>query len=352
MKKSLLGVMLLALLAVLSGCASASGSGKAEYVYSFNIQPASTHKFHTDVVAPWAEYVEEQTDGRVKIEIYNSGALGNLASAYEDIEGGLYDIGYVSPSASTSTPAYPLTLGDLPFAILDPMDSPKVLQPFIDEFMQDEFEDSIPLAISATDAYQLITTEPVETVEDVKHKKVIVSGKERVELVSMWGGVPVTLGLEENYQALDRGTVDQTAYTAIGANGFRLFEAAPYLTKVDIGATTLLFLMNERAFDKLPDDLKKQFKEDFGPKLSELNSKMYSEGTADALVQFEQEVADKGGRVIIPEGETLAEFRAPAKQIWEDWVKNAEKQGYDNAQEMMDFFTKTLEEQGIDNPVD
>src|SRR5690606_849128 len=104
--------------------------------------------------------------GRLRIEIYNSGSLGNLDTAYEDIEGRVYDIGYVNASISSDTNIYPLSIGDLPFAISDPYDSTKVLQPFIDEFMSDSFERSVPFAISATDSYQLYSTEPVETVED------------------------------------------------------------------------------------------------------------------------------------------------------------------------------------------
>lgn len=346
---SVIGIILL--FSLLAACSTGSASNEEDEVYEllFNIQVPATHDFHAGVVEPWANYVEEATDGRLKIEIYNSGALGNLGTAYEDIEGGVYDIGYVNGAMSSDTNAFPLTIGDLPFAISEPFDSTKVLKPFMEEFMNDSFEKSVPIAVSSTDSYQLYSTNPVETVEDVKNKKIIVSGEEKVKLVELWGGVPVTLGLEENYQALDKGTVDQTSYTAIGANGFSLFEVAPYLGKVDMGAAPLVYLVNKRAFDSLPEDLQTILLEELGPKLEELTSEIYSSLAEDAIDTFASEVEKSGGRVIVPSEKAMEEFRRPTRSIWEDWIETANKRGYDG-EAMMDFFIETLEKEGLPHP--
>ena len=64
---------------LLTACGSGEAANKdGVYELSFNIQVPSTHKFHKEVVEPWAELVEEETDGKVKVNIYNSGALRNL----------------------------------------------------------------------------------------------------------------------------------------------------------------------------------------------------------------------------------------------------------------------------------
>ncbi|MDN7244624.1 TRAP transporter substrate-binding protein DctP [Planococcus shenhongbingii] len=342
--------LLLGMVFVLSAC----GVGRAAnhdgvYELSFNIQVPSTHQFHKEVVEPWAKEVEEKTDGRVKVNIYNSGALGTLSTAYEDIQGAVYDIGYVSPSLHPDTELFPLSIGDLPFGLSAPSDSTKVLTPFIETYMADTLEDVVPIGVSATDSYQLYSKEPVETVEDVKNQKIIASGYQRVDLVGLWDAVPVTLGLEEIYTSLDRNTVNQATYTSIGAVGLKLFEVAPYMTKIDMGNTALFYLMNKRTFEALPADIQTLFEEELAPSLVKMNSDLYGGASAEAIKVYGDSVAEKDGRVIEPDEEALAEFKKPAKTVWEDWVEMANDKGFDG-KEMMEFYKKSLIEAGLSLP--
>lgn len=343
-------VWLIVMVLLLSAC----GVGRAAnhegvYELSFNIQVPSTHQFHTEAIEPWAELVEERTDGKVKVNIYNSGALGTLSTAYEDIQGAVYDIGYVSPSLHPDTELFPLSIGDLPFGLSDPFDSTEVLTPFLETYMADALEDVVPLGVSATDSYQLYSKEPVETVEDVQNRKIIASGYQRVQLLGLWDAVPVTLGLEEIYTSLDRNTVNQATYTSIGAVGLKLYEVAPYMTKIDMGNTTLFFLMNERTFEGLPDDIRTLFKEELAPALVKLNSELYGGASAEAVDVYSERVMGKGGKVIEPDEEALAEFKKPAKAVWEDWAVLAEEKGFDGS-EMLEFYRESLVEAGLGLP--
>lgn len=338
------------LLLVLIAC----GKGRAAnhegvYELSFNIQVPATHQFHKEVVQPWADFVEQETNGRVVVNIYNSAALGTLSTGYEDIQGGVYDIGYVSPSLHPDTELFPLSIADLPFGLADPFDNTKVMTPFIDEYVKETTEGIVTLGMSSTDSYQLYSKRPVETIEDVENRKIIVSGYQRVSLIDLWESVPVSLGVEEIYMALDRNTVDQATYTSIGAMGLKLFETAPYLTKVDMGSTALLYLMNENTFEALPAELQKQFEEQLAPALIENSNKLYGGAAEQSFVDFEKQVAGTGGRVIKPSEAELAEFKKPAESIWKEWVEQANAKGYDG-EEMMEFYRAHLSKAGITLP--
>ncbi|MFJ8234212.1 TRAP transporter substrate-binding protein DctP [Ureibacillus sp. NPDC094379] len=316
---------------------------------SFNVQIPATHKFHTDVVKPWTELVEQETDGRVKVEIYNSGALGTLATAYDDIKGGLYDIGYVSPNLHLDTNLFPLTIGDLPFGITDSAVKARVLGQIKDEYMSDVFTDTTLLAISSTDSYQLFSQEPVESIEDAENQKIIVQGNERIETLKGWGSVPVSLGLEQIYESLEKGTVDQAIYTAVGGMGLKLYEVASNLTKIDIGATTLGFLMNTDSLNKLPEDLQKLFVEELGPKLGEMTGEMYKNQAENAFAEFGKQVESKGGKVIELDAAELKEFKKPAEAIWNAWAQEANKKGYPGDQ-ILEEFKASITEEGVELP--
>ncbi|MCM3766107.1 TRAP transporter substrate-binding protein DctP [Neobacillus niacini] len=356
-KLSILITLILTISIGLLGCgksanetSSKDNSGEKDvYKLSFNIQIPATHKFHTDVVKPWADLVEKETNGKVKIEIYNSGALGTLATAYDDIKGAVYDIGYVSPGLHLDSNLYPLTIGDLPFGITDPIVKAKVLGKLSDKYMKDAFKEATLLTISSTDSYQLYSKEPVKSIKDVKEQKIIAQGAERIETVKGWGAVPVSLGLEQIYESLEKKTVNQTTYTSVGAVGLKLYEVAPYLTKIDLGATTLVFLINTESLNQLPADLKKQFVEELGPKLGEMTGEMYKSQADSAIKEYGEKVKSKGGQVTTLSGEELKAFKKPSEKIWNHWAEEANRKGY-SGNEILKEFEKLIEKEGVELP--
>lgn len=342
--------LVLSVMVVLIGCSgNSAGSNEDVYELSFNIQSNTTHPFYTEAIEPWAKFVEEETDGKVKITVYSSSALGTLDTAYEDIKGGVYDIGYVSPMTNIDTDLFPLSIGDLPFAFTDSLDVMKVMEKYRDTFLTEMSDQAVWMTISSTDAYQIYSNEPIETMEDLKNKKFRTEGPYNIDLVKGWNSVPVSINYVEMYEAMEKGTVDLTEYTSIGALGFKLEEVSKHLTKIDKNVAQLLFLMNGNAFNKLPEDIQKKFEEVLNPKLGELIGQLYHTKSADSIKTFEEKVKDKGGSVIVPTEEELKEFKKPSKAIWDKWVEEADERGY-QGQEMMDYFLETIEEEGISKP--
>lgn len=354
--KTFLFSLLILVLAACGGKDSKDGSSSSKsndevYEINFNVSASPTSTFVKDIVEPWVEYVKEKSDGRIEIHVYTNAALGSLATAYEDIQNRVYELGMVSPGRHPETELFPLTIGDLPFALTSPKVANEVLSKFIDEFMNEEgsFGKGTPLTIYATDAWNLYSKEPVETVADVKGKNISDSVPERLELLKQWGASPVNLANTELYEGLERGTVDKVMYTSVGAQGFNFHEVAKYMTKLNVGGTLQLLLINSEFLNELPEDLKTMFIEDFGPKFGELGVESYTKRAEEAIQQFEEQVKDKGGKVIEPSEEAMKEFKAPAKKIAEAWVKKANDKGYDG-EAMLKFYNEALAEAGVESP--
>nr|WP_304216152.1 TRAP transporter substrate-binding protein DctP [Fredinandcohnia onubensis] len=354
--KYLLLVMIIP--AILAGCgsvdqdvksASSSDQNDKVYEFDFNGPTPSTHPYFEKVVNPWAEFVEQETEGRVKINVYSSAALGSTNTAYEDIEGGVYDIGFVSPGFQGDTDLFPLTILELPFAVSNPEEYQKIAKKYNDEYMSESFENSIILGFGSTDANQLYSKEPVETIKDVKSQKIVTMGAEKTKVVEEWGGTPVSLGVEQIYESLERNMIDQALYNGTGAIGIKMFEVAPNLTKVDMGVASIIHIMNKDSFNKMPEDLQKKFTEVLGPKLEELTVELYQSQAENAITEFENIVKDKGGKVTIPSEAELLKFKKASKGVWDEWIKDANKKGYPG-EEMMESFKKLLTEEGIQVP--
>jgi TRAP-type C4-dicarboxylate transport system substrate-binding protein len=330
-----------------SGKSGSSSDGKV-YDLNFNISAGATHPFVTELAQPWADYVEEKTEGRVKIHVYPSAALGALTAAYDDMNGGVYDLGMVVAGYFEDTDLYPMSIADLPFAINDPRVATEVMTKFEEKYMNDVFGKGITfLSTGSTDSYQLFSKKPVETVEDVKNMKINEAKQGRIEVLKQWGVVPVSLPNTDVYESLQRGIIDGAIYTAVGGNSFKFYELAPYMTKINIGASSQTLGMSTATFEKLPEDIQKMFIEDFGPRFAEKLAELYTGSSDKAVADFAEYVKKDGGRVITPSEEEMKKFRAAAKPVWDNWVKGANDRGYPG-DEMMKDFQNWLKEAGAE----
>ncbi|MFB3167561.1 TRAP transporter substrate-binding protein DctP [Neobacillus sp. 179-C4.2 HS] len=353
LKKVLGALFLTGSLITLAACGGAQSNTKEDgskvYELNLNVSAAPTSPFNEIVAKPWAEYVEKETGGKVKVNVFPSAALGSLSTALDDINAGVYEAGLVPPGLHVDTDLFPLTIADTPFLVNSPEIAQKVLTKFVDKFMKDTFVDGTFMSVSSTDSYQIYSTKPIKSAADLDKQKLSDSVAGRLELFKELGAVPVSLANTELYESLERGVVDSVAYTAVGANGYKLGEVAPYMTKVDLAVSTLPFLINTNFLNSLPKDIKQQFIEDFGPKYANLMTELYTSSAEESVKTFETAVKDKGGSVYVPSEKEMEDFKKPVKKEMEAWVKEADKRGY-KGQEMMDYFVELLEAEGVKVP--
>jgi TRAP-type transport system periplasmic protein len=352
-KKVLGALFLTSSLLTLAACGGVQGNttedGSKVYELNLNVSAAPTSPFNENVAKPWAEYVEKETDGAVKVNVFPSAALGSLSTALDDINAGVYEAGLVPPGLHVDTVLFPLTIADTPFLVNSPEIAQKVLTQFVDKFMKNTFVDGTFMGISSTDSYQIYGTKPIKSVKDLDKQKLSDSVAGRLELFKELGAVPVSLANTELYESLERGVVDSVSYTAVGANGYKLDEVAPYMTKIDLAVSTLPFVINTNFLDSLPEDIKQKFIDDFGPEYSDLMTELYTTSAEESIKTFEANAGEKGGGVYVPSEEEMKDFKAPVKKQMDAWVKEADKRGF-NGQEMMDYFVELLEAEGVKVP--
>ena len=127
-------------------------------------------------------------------------------------------------------------------------------------------------------------------------------------------------------------------YSATGSMSWKLFEPAPYVTKLEAPISVIGMVMNRNFYDKLPADLRKQFDEELNPALIDMMVKAYDKGAEEAVEKLVQIFKAKGrGEVITLSAEEKAKFVKPAAAEWDAWVKEANKRGLPGDAMMVDF---------------
>jgi TRAP-type transport system periplasmic protein len=132
------------------------------------------------------------------------------------------------------------------------------------------------LGASGVDTYHLFTKTPVRTYDDLKGRKISAPGS-----VGLWlkgsGAVPVDGSLTSYYTDIQSGVSEGTISISTGILPNKIYEVAPYITTVSIGALyNGGMAMNKDSFNKLPAEVQKIVK-DVGL--------LYSKTLGEALMQ-------------------------------------------------------------------
>lgn len=340
-------LLLLSFIGLLAACGSAesNSSGEEEFTFLLNNTASSTHHLAVNGFDAWADLVAEETDGRITIEVHHGGSLGGNATVTEDIKGGLYDIGFVATDFSYDTEVFPWSISDLPFAFTDPAQTERIISQVVEEFAVDELNEHVKyLGLSARDPYILISTQPINSIEDVKGLNVIVPGRITTGIVESWGATPVSVDYTESYEALQRGTSDAIAYTgaSAGKSGMQYHEVAPYfIENLTITNGLQALIMNKESYEGLPEDLKETFDE-LAPQLG----KMMTESYVNELKTYKDAFDEDEVTFTTLSEEEIQLFSQNGKETWEEWVELAEEKGYPG-QEMVDYLIVLLEEEGV-----
>lgn len=192
-----------------------------------------------------------------------AGQLYGVNATLTSVQDGIADVGwvfsYLEPSRMplAQISAYtPFTTSD-PEMMLDVMSDLMFNEPaFADEW---DSHDIKLLGLTASDTYDIYTNFPVNSLEDLRGRRISAPG-----VLGVWldpvGAVPVDGTLASFYTDIQTGVSDGVVSLATGALPARLYEVAPYVTTVNMGVVFSGGIgMNQWTFDGLPEEVQDAF---------------------------------------------------------------------------------------------
>lgn len=254
------------------------------------------------------------------------GSLYKYGETLEAIEIGLTDMGWVGTLWELSK----LPLQNVTFYAPFASDDFRLVVDIVNEMhrsvpaMADAWtEQNVKfLGASALDTYHLMTNFPVQTVDDLRGRKILAPGPSAAWLEGT-GAVAVDGSLSTYYQQIQTGVADGVITILTGAAPNRLHEVAPYITLVGLGSqVTGALAMNLDTWNRLPDDVRAEL---------EQLGREYSGAVADDIAKrYDASIARMRS-----EGATITEFPLAEKQKWlaampdiaGPWVEATERRG-------------------------
>lgn len=265
-----------------------------------------------------------------------AGSMFDAASALESVEGGLADLAWIG-------------------TIFEPAKMPLQNIHFYAPFVADDvhllakignlLHDTVPamneqwakynqhfLGAMADGSYQIISNQPINTLEDLNGLKLMAGGA-----VGNWlegtGAVPIAGAFPDFYNNISTGIADGAVVTVNGMFPFKLYEVAQYITIVNLGGPiTGALSMNKDTWEALPPEAQQIFAD-----LGREYTTMVTDAVADREATFLQKMIDNGAEVSVLSDVERKRWADSLPDLAGDWVKRNEALGLPAAEVLSAF---------------
>jgi len=321
------------------GCGSNAWAGQPMVVKGGHIEiPGSAHDDHWQV---FANYVNETSGGRLKVEVHPGGQLGgDSRQIFESVKMGINLIGQGDEGAMASFYP-PLMILAVPYLIPN--------EDVAFQFYKSAFftklneglikQQGVRMLSAASFGFRCFTNnkKPIKTVDDLKGIKMRVQQNPLyMTMVRSMGGSPTPVSWGELYSAMQQGVVDGQENPLGVIYDMKFYEVQKYATVDNHVLGTNMILANEKWFQGLPADLRQILLT--GAKMgavAENGKRMF-----EARVSMVDALRKKGMDVYVPTPAEVATFRNPSQQPVMEWLAKQPGVG----KEMIDAAVKAVKD--------
>jgi len=295
------------------------------------VSPASANP--TYFMQPWADTIEAQSNGRIKVELYPFMQLGGSApSQFDLIRDDAIDGGWVIPGYQPNR--FPEAEAmELPFMTTKSGEEASAAAwQFTQDYLMDDFAD-VHVIAAHMHGPGIVHKRgaPIETVEDFAGLKLRGPSRPATLLLEELGATPIGMPVPQFPEALSRGVVDGGVITWEMSPSLKLDELTDSHTDVagNQALYNLYFIwaMNKDVYEGMPDDLRA---------IIDANSGMMASKWAGRA----HDTGDVVGRDLMAAGgNTIAELSVEettriitiGTEVTDAWIAEMDAKGYDGA---------------------
>jgi TRAP-type transport system periplasmic protein len=295
-----------------------------------------THMLVRDMLLPWTEQVQKETNGRVTIRLLPK-AVTNPVNHFDAAKDGLADVVFISHSY---TPArFPaLRMAVLPFGG-DNAESQSVAlwRVYNKHFMQLNEHAGTRLLTLYTHGPGIFwnNKRPIRTIEDFAGLKIRVGGGIAADVANAIGANAIAKPAPESYELLSSGVVDGVMFPGESIKSFKLEKLVKYATDFPGGlySDSHAVLMNEGRWNKLPRQDQDAILRVSGEALARAAGKNWDNHAAEGF----EILRKNGGEVLRADDRLVKAVAERTKKFEQEWVSAMSARGIDGARVLAEY---------------
>ncbi len=289
----------------------------------------------SQILDVWADNIEAQSDGRIKIERFAAMSLGGappelMDQAVDGVADIIWTVVGYTPGRFPSTEVF-----ELPFMVSDARAASCAYWNMFESEMQEEFSDVHIVGTWVHGPGMFHTADPVEVPSDLEGMKIRGGSRLVNQLLELTGATPVGMPVPAVSEALSKGVIDGTTIPWEVTGALKVPELVENHTEFEGPALynlTFVLAMNNDAYNGLAPDLQAIIDANSGLEFSVFAGGLQSDADGPA-----RDVAVELGNNIITVSADVAEsdWLPIVQPIYASWVADMAEKGRDG-QAMID----------------
>jgi TRAP-type C4-dicarboxylate transport system substrate-binding protein len=315
--------MLKFLAALAAALGLAAGTAAAEEItLSFATGAPPGQAPHPQVSLPWAAQINEKGAGVVKINVIEGFTVVAPQNFYARLLNDVVQI--VSGLQGSVGGVFPLTdVARIPYLVEKAeFGSVAFWRLYKTGLLDSDYKDVHPLSLDMFPQGVLHLVKAPKSIDDFSGLKLVANSKMTSDIILKLGATPITILIQETYQALQRHAVDGTATGYPAVRAFKFDEVAPYHLDAMLGGGAHMVIMAKKKWEALPEAVQKIIDENSGEALARRYGKVNDDEWDQGRARL---VAMPGQTVVAPTPAEHEMFKRKMAPIADDWVKENPK---------------------------
>lgn len=300
----------------------------------------SASSSYEDSLVRLKNQIEERTEGRVKLQLHEAGALFKAPEIFNAVSRGIVQMGTISPAYAQDKITVAGIASGLPFAFRNVWEAAYFHKNlgFEDMLREEAAKHGVYYSTDKVYPTEMVVKNPINSWEDFTKLKIRSSGALQ-KFLDDAGASATYLPGSELYPALDTGVVDAAHWGAAqGAASMSLYEVAKYHVQPALNiAGTDAIIVSQKALDKLSaedqETIKQVLDEQFWFRTNEYQYK--------EQVVLSKYMANEGVKINKLPEDVQNRLTKIAQKTWAEEGKRSEK-----AAEALDMLQDFLSELG------
>lgn len=294
------------------------------------------------ILYPWADRVEEASNGRIKIERYGSMQLGGsppelMDQAIDGVADIVWTVVGYTPGRYPSTEVF-----ELPFMMTNARAASRAYWEMYEKHMKDtEFKDVHILGTWVHGPGMIHANREINVPGDMQGLKIRGGSRLINDYLSVLGATPVGMPVPAVPEGLSKGVIDGTTIPWEVTSALKVPELVKNHTEFEgkaLYVLTFVLAMNKDRYEALPDDLKKVIDDNSGLEFS-----VFAGGTqADSDAPAREAAVAMGNNIVTVSEEDAKAWRDAAQPVYDSWVADMDSKGIDG-QALIDEATMLIE---------
>lgn len=313
-------------LAAAAGLAMTLGLGSA----ASNAQPArwivatgfADSNFQTQNLRAFAEDVKTATGGRLELVVHSNASLVRLPDILRAVQSGQIQGGDVLLFLHGNQDPF-FELDTIPFVAVGYDEARRLYElqrPYLERRLAERGVRS--LFYVPWPGQGIVAKKRFESAVGLKGSKMRTAGATTARFAELLGGFPTVVQTSEISMAFFANSVDSSIYSPTTAVDTHAWEYAKFFHNTRAMHSKDVFVVNQRAFDALGDDLKKLVL-DAAAKAEIRGWELSQRREKEAL----DEIRQKGMEVVEPSEKFMGELRQVGAKMMDEWVQKTAAEG-------------------------